>query len=114
MIMQPIDLVVQAMQDAFERDPQAMDELFTSRVPCNQKLADHPTVEVWTELIKPGYSVGPLGVINGVLRTLGIGVLAMRCQPECHPQSGKLLGFCNYDETIKQKEKPCESESSGQ
>ena len=46
-------------------DPQAITALVESRVPCNQALADHPTVQV-SATTGNGFSVGLLGVLNGL------------------------------------------------
>jgi hypothetical protein len=59
-----IDDVVQFLNSLLKVDPQAISALFDrGRVPCNQALADHPTVQV-----NEG-GVGPLGILNGIFGT---------------------------------------------
>jgi hypothetical protein len=58
---------VEALNRALAEDPKAVRQLFAYRVPCNQALADDPTVQVRTE--ESGASVGVLGIINGILGT---------------------------------------------
>jgi hypothetical protein len=44
-------------------DREAVTKLVNARVPCNRKLADHPTVQVGVK--KKGHEVGLLGILNG-------------------------------------------------
>jgi len=54
--------VVKVLNDMLASDAQATNNLFNYRVKCNQELAEHPTVQV-----KSNYTVGLIGVINGLL-----------------------------------------------
>ena len=47
-----------------EVDRNAIACLIANRVPCNQALADHPTVQVGPQ--HGGYYVGMLGILNGL------------------------------------------------
>jgi hypothetical protein len=49
-------------------DAQAITALVESRVPCNKSLADHPSVQV-SSTTGGGYSVGLLGILNGLFGT---------------------------------------------
>ena len=60
-----IEDAVRVLNEALEADPVAISVLFTHPVPCNSKLANHPTVQV----SKEGDSVWHvrlLGIINGL------------------------------------------------
>ena len=45
-------------------DKPAIAALVANRVPCNEALADHPSIQVGVQ--NDGYHVGLLGVINGM------------------------------------------------
>jgi hypothetical protein len=68
-------LAVDTLNSAFLADPNAMHALVCNRVPCNQQLADHPTVVVDENrtLGADGCAtVGALGLLNGVLVAIGL------------------------------------------
>lgn len=60
--------VVNLLRALNRRDPEAVHALIETRVPCNQLLADHPTVQVMEQFAEgqPQYVVGLLGVLNGL------------------------------------------------
>ncbi len=47
-------------------DPSVLPTLLNHRVPCNETLADDPTVQVLESLTNEKYVVGLLGIINGI------------------------------------------------
>lgn len=58
------DRAIDMLNDALQRDPVAISALVAARVPCNEVLADHDTIQVW---FKDGeYRIGLLGVLNGL------------------------------------------------
>jgi len=59
-----IDEVIQFLNEVTEIDRSAMTALLETRVPCNQALADHPTVQV--QASNGQNSVGFLGILNGL------------------------------------------------
>jgi hypothetical protein len=100
MIHTELDEVVDALNMALDNDPDAMQSLFAHRVPCNRALADHPTIEVGCgdDGDEP-FDVGLLGIINGCLRTAGIGTVAARYTMPYEDGTSPLVGFVNYDRT---------------
>jgi hypothetical protein len=62
-----INHTLKFLNELVETDPEAMRNLVETRVPCNQALADHPTVQVRSE--EGQCSVGLLGILNGLLGT---------------------------------------------
>ena len=60
-----IDAAIKVLNEMVEADREAVQLLIETRVPCNDALADHPTVQVHSEHGR--HSVGLLGVINGLL-----------------------------------------------
>lgn len=71
-----VDDVIELLNDAFAKDPEAMCNLVIARVACNDGLADHPTIQVG----KYGeeYKVGIIGILNGIFGTAddGYGAIA--------------------------------------
>jgi len=59
-----IDDVVAYLNKLVALDKPAMAALIANRVPCNQQMADHPTVQV--RAMHGGFSVGLIGIINGM------------------------------------------------
>lgn len=55
------DHIINVLNELVALDREAVTKLVETRVPCNQALADHPTVQV-----SEGPSVGLLGVLNGI------------------------------------------------
>jgi len=70
-------------------DPAAMKALALHRVPCNKELADHPDVQVHSD--GAAYSVGLIGILNGMFGTFedGWGTLAFTFLAP--PPEGQLL-----------------------
>jgi hypothetical protein len=63
-----IDETVIFLNELIEIDKSAIAALIANRVPCNKKLADHPTVQVSAQ--NDGFHVGLLGILNGLFGTL--------------------------------------------
>lgn len=62
------------LNDLMTIDPQAGRTLFEFRSYCNEELANHPTIQVRAvgNMQGTAYSVGLIGVLNGILEGLGI------------------------------------------
>ena len=59
-----IEVAVVVLNDAVERDPEAMTELVNMRANCNERLAAHPTIQV--QKYSEVHRIGILGILNGV------------------------------------------------
>jgi hypothetical protein len=59
------EYIVNFMNELLEYDKNAIACLIANRVPCNEKLSDHPTVQVMRQ--NDGYTVGLLGILNGLI-----------------------------------------------
>jgi len=60
--------IARFLNDALDIDRAAIATLCGMRVPCNQKLADHPTIQVRAE--EDGtFSLGLIGLLNGLIGT---------------------------------------------
>lgn len=86
------------LNEAVKADPQAMLSLCENRVPCNDVLADHPTIQVC------GFDptvVGMIGIVNGICEKLTGKRVAADFDAE-----GNLLAFVEYKEPPKEVELP--------
>lgn len=56
------------LNEAYALDPAAIHALCENRVPCNSKLANHPTIQVGLVPIdgRERYHVGLIGLLNGL------------------------------------------------
>ena|ERR1035437_6340051 len=89
----PFNAALKALNSAYDDDPSALHALICNRVPCNEKLANHPTVQVSVNeaTLTPTFTVSVLGLLNGILRP-SIG----RIISPMLDDSGRLLGFTEY------------------
>jgi hypothetical protein len=53
------------LNELINYDADALRDLIETRVDCNQKMADHPTIQVWARPGQP-FQLGVLGLINGL------------------------------------------------
>jgi hypothetical protein len=84
-----VEKAAEVLNELYALDPEAADRLFTVRVPCNAAAASHPSIVVRDD--PGGYTVGLIGVLNGVLRRedpCGSGVATVR-----DAETGVLVGF---------------------
>lgn len=70
MIRPDVDELIAFLDSLAKLDPVAMGTLINSRVPCNQELAKHPSVQAGATDCLSGYEVGILGVLNGYAGTI--------------------------------------------
>jgi hypothetical protein len=79
-----INLAVKTLNEAFAADPAAMHCLVKHRIPCNETLADHPTIQVSTNQFgeTERFAVGLTGILNGILE----------------PATGKRIAFMISDD----------------
>lgn len=97
-IEQPaLSKTVECLNSAFAADPNAIHALVVNRVPCNQALADHPHVVVDNPPVIEGqhFSVGALGLVNGILTANGLPRIGVKFEPMPSDQEGrfKIVGF---------------------
>jgi len=70
-----LNKVLGLLNDALQRDPEAVSALLELRTPCNVPLADSKWIVVVenptaTALYDTKFMIGPLGLINGILDCL--------------------------------------------
>ena len=83
-----IDIVVDILNEALEKDPKAIREIFNVVATCNEHTADHPSIQV--RKYYGTFLLTPLGLINGLVEPLtGQKVMATW-------QDGKLIKFNVY------------------
>lgn len=66
------DHLIAGLNEIVKADRMALGALIEHRVPCNEALADHPTVQAHSENGKPT-TVGLLGILNGLVGTIDAG-----------------------------------------
>lgn len=90
-----IEKAIEILNEAFAADPRAIRELIGTRVKCNQDLADHPAVVCGTveSSIPEEFDIGPLGLMNGVLKMITGEVVAASYSDD---DSHILLGFVKF------------------
>lgn len=93
---------VECLNTAFAADPNAIHALMVNRVPCNQALADHPDVVVDNPPVIEGqhFSVGALGLVNGILTANGLPRIGVKFEPMPSDHEGrfKIVGFCESNQ----------------
>jgi hypothetical protein len=87
---------VNLLNSALQCDPEAVRALLEHRVPCNNALADHPTIQVGD--IDGQRRVGILGLLNGIFGTdeRGWGYIGAQFD-----DADKLTHFVNMAEPVK-------------
>lgn len=86
------------LNSAFKTDPCAIHSLIANRVPANIALMQHPHIIVDT--LPSGeknenYVVGLLGVVNGMMTSMCLPLIAMQWQDN-EDGSKKFIGFTKY------------------
>lgn len=61
-----IDHLLEVLNRAVKADRKAIAQLLAHRVPCNQALADDPTIQVGSYREIQPYAVGLLGLLSGI------------------------------------------------
>ena len=91
-----IDDAIEYLNSVLEADPLALRALLCTFIPCNDKLAKHPTAivsPVWQE----GYTIGMMGLINGMF-----GIREDNYAAICYKidmDRNEIIGFYRMDET---------------
>lgn len=64
-----VNEMIKVLNEAFVLDPTAMQDLISTRFPCNQKLRDHETIQVhaYGDSSMDNPKVGFLGMLNGLI-----------------------------------------------
>ena len=83
-----VDYVIEFLNSALKDDKEAIHNLIEQRVICNEKLADHPTIQVSCKN-KEQFEVGLLGILNGLFGTTeeGLGLISAVYEDD------RLVGF---------------------
>lgn len=79
--------LVEFLNETLALDPDFVQALVTYRPPCNQALADHPTIPVG-KAEQGGFKTGFIGVLNGYLSSQEEAMLAGNFD-----ESGRIIEF---------------------
>lgn len=90
--------VLGCLNSALKADPAAIHALVCNRVPCNQKLVDHPHVVVGLSQATGTHDVGAIGLLNGVLTSVGLDRIAQNWEEtaEKWPDGKPKLRFTGF------------------
>lgn len=91
-----VDAAVKLLNEANDADPDAMSRLISHRTPCNDRMANHPTIQVGKD--GSTFLVGMLGIINGIYgtRVNGHGFVAAITNDE-----GEILRFEKIADAVR-------------
>lgn len=87
------------LNKAFSEDSNAIYCLVVNRVPCNEDLASNEFIIVEENKVLEGeqFTVGLLGIINGVLDANGLPMVAPKWEMPEDGGPGRLVGFQDYE-----------------
>lgn len=95
-----VDGIIAILNEAIFLDQKAMENLFkNSKVICNEKLANHPTIQIGKK--DDNFTLSTLGIINGMfgIDKNGSGAICAMYDDE----TGKLIEFKKLSLVIKDK-----------
>ncbi len=72
----PVKRAIDVLNEALEKDPEAIRRLLNLRVDCNKDLARHPTIQ--TAIYGGVDRIGLLGLLNGILGDSPSGVIGAK------------------------------------
>jgi len=84
--MNQTQVAVKFLNEAFEADPYTIKLIVNNRYAANRALQVHPTIQVTNK-----GAVGFLGILNGLMETLGNDRVAA-----IYNEAGELDGFTSY------------------
>jgi len=92
--MDAVDQAIEVLNRIHKADPTVMQSLIFHRVPCNQLVADDPTVQVGRGVnLSTGWEVGILGIINGLFGSDEHGWGHIYANFDSNNSDAKLLNF---------------------
>ena len=83
----PVARAIAVLNDALERDPEAITALVNTRVECTEALVSHPTIQVG--VYGGVHRIGVLGLLNGALGESPTGVIG--AQGRMDGETGRFL-----------------------
>jgi len=96
-----LDKVIEILNELVQTDHDAIKNLIETRVPCNDELKNHETVQVQCDKNGDNPEVGLLGILNGLIGKHDNcwGYLAAEME-----DGGKLLGFVHTPGTEEEND----------
>ncbi len=90
--------VLECLKAAYVADAGAIHSLMAMRVPTNGAMMDHPEVTVRQEVVVDYISLSPLGIINGLLTSIGLPRICMRFDEVASKDADtKFFKFSGFD-----------------
>ncbi len=98
--------VLECLKTAFDADTGAIHSLMAMRVPTNGAMLDHPDIIVRQEEIADYISLSPLGIINGILTSIGLPRICMKFEEiDVNDAKHKSFRFAGFD-TVPMDQQP--------
>ena len=88
-MMVTLEEVIETLNEFSEKDPEALIKLLEHRVPCNDNIVNHETIQ--TAKTEYGSTVGLLGLINGLFPTYSDNEVSKFGQFVAKMKDGKLI-----------------------
>lgn len=90
-----LGVALRVLNEAYAADPAAMHAMVNLRVPCNDALADHPTIQVGANQFSDAlrFDVGIVGILNGIFEAATGERLAVSISDD---GEGIVVGFVPY------------------
>lgn len=100
LVVEDIDIVLEALLDGLDADDVAMAEFFTKRVRVNSEFAHKSLFDCEEDFLNPGkYVVSLAGILNGVLTALGIQMVEpVWSKDETSYGTRHLVGFAEVED----------------
>ncbi len=97
-----LESVIELLNELSTKDPEALLKLMENRVPCNDEIVNHPTIQTAKTKTEYGvlHTVGMVGLLNALFPVYNDEELTNFGQISAQMVQGKLLFF----ETSKGKE----------
>lgn len=90
--------VIKFLNEAFEADPVAIHAMICHKMPCNDKLKNHPSIQVDLSSVTdtPYYNVNFMGILNGILDPLINDFVQIKWEEVEDEGRFKIVGFELY------------------
>ena len=92
-----LSIALRVLNKAYTADPAAIHSIVNLRVPCNQILADHPTIQVGVNQFgsNESFDVGLVGILNGIIEAATGQRIAVAISND---GEGTVSGFIAYNQ----------------
>lgn len=94
--MTPTEKIVEALNEAFDDDQNAMHALVNNRIPCNDQMARRSLLVCSKNVTADGWSIGAMGLLNGALLAADMPIVAIKFSEPDKSGRSRIVGFQVY------------------